>query len=146
MKSARFTPVTYVLRFDPGDDIHKEIEGFCQSRSIRNAGVTGIGSVERVILAHYSIHTKQFSKREFGDIYELTSMLGNVAVIEGTSQVHLHVTLAGPDMGVWGGHLIKGYCSATLEVILTSYPTAHVKTHSDVIGLNVWDFDEPTSI
>jgi predicted DNA-binding protein with PD1-like motif len=40
------------------------------------------------------------------------------------------------------GHLVKGECSATLELFITSYPAHHTKSQNDHIGLKVWDFTE----
>jgi predicted DNA-binding protein with PD1-like motif len=131
---------SYALRLEPGDNIHETIQRFCADQHITNAGIEGIGSINDPTLAHYTIKTKEFTDKALDGIYEVTSLLGNVARVEGQPFTHIHVTIAGPDMQVLGGHLVKGKCSATLEIILKSFPSEHAKVQNDEIGLKVWDF------
>lgn len=50
------------------------------------------------------------------------------------------MTVAGPDMQAKAGHLVSGEASATLELIITAYPSKFAKSHKDEVGLNTWDF------
>jgi predicted DNA-binding protein with PD1-like motif len=141
MKYANLDEHTYAMRLDPGEDIHAEIQQFCAEQHIDNASISGIGSVERLTLAHYSIQTKQFTDKALEGIFEVTSLVGNVALVDGSPFAHLHVTAAGPDMQSFGGHLVKGECSATLELVIAGYPSHHQKHENADVGLKVWDFD-----
>ncbi len=142
MKYARLSENTSALRLEPGDDIHETLQRFCAEQGIDNAQITGIGSVDAPTLAHYSMPTKQFSDMRLAGIFEVASLLGNVALIDGQPFAHLHVTLSDPQMMARAGHLVKGECSATLELFITSYPAHHTKTQNDHIGLKVWDFTD----
>jgi predicted DNA-binding protein with PD1-like motif len=133
---------SYALRLELGEDIHDTIQDFCAGQDIVNASLEGIGSTDSPTLAHYSIQTKQFTDKHLEGIYEVTSMLGNVARVDGRPFAHIHVTVSDKDMRVLGGHLVKGECSATLEIILKSYPSTHAKLQNDEIGLKVWDFPD----
>lgn len=141
MKSAQLDANNYVLRLELGDDIHDQIQTFCAQNDINNAAVQGIGSVDSPTVAHYSVKTKQFTDKQLDGILEVTSLLGNVALVEGKPFAHIHVTVSGPDMVAHAGHLVKGTCSATLELIITAYPSHHWKTDNEDIGLKVWDFE-----
>src|SRR5260370_1238578 len=116
MKHATLNDNTHALRLDPGEDIHATLEDFCQEAGINNAAVEGIGSVEAPTLAHYSIKTKEFTDKHLDGVYEVTSLLGNVALVDGKPFAHMHVTVADIGMQTFGGHLVKGVCSATLEL------------------------------
>jgi len=140
MKHANLDDHTHALRLELGEDIHSSIQDFCSGNGINNASVQGIGSVDSPTLAHYSIKSKQFADKHLDGIYEVTSLLGNVALVDGQPFAHLHVTVTDPDMQVRGGHLVKGQASATLELILTAYPSHHWKTDDETIGLKLWDF------
>jgi uncharacterized protein len=140
MKYARLNDNTSALRLEPGDDIHAVLQDFCAENTIDNAAIQGIGSIESPTLAHYSIHTKQFTDQTLEGIYEITSLLGNIALLDGHPFAHLHVTISDEHMMTRGGHLVKGVCSATLELFITSYPAHHTKSQNDHIGLKVWDF------
>ncbi len=140
MKYAKLSDHTYALRLERGDDIHDTIQNFCADQNIANATVEGVGSVESPALAHYSIDTKQFTDRKLQGIYEITSLLGNVALVENNPFAHLHVTVSDLEMRVLGGHLVKGECSATLELIIRATDARYTKSHDEAIGLKVWDF------
>jgi uncharacterized protein len=132
---------SYVLRLELGEDIHDTIQMFCAEQHITNAAIEGIGSVDSPTLAHYSIKTKKFTDKHFEGIYEVTSLLGNVARVDGQPFTHLHLTISDETMQVHGGHLVKGECSATLELIVKSFPSEHAKLQDDAIGLKVWDLE-----
>jgi uncharacterized protein len=140
MKYASLNAHTYMLRLEVGDDIHSTLQDFCAVQHIYNAGLQGIGSVESPTLAHYSIETKQFTTKQLDGIFEVTSLLGNIAVVNAKPFAHIHVTISDLHMHTFGGHLMKGEASATLEVILTAYDSHHTKSHDEAIGLKVWDF------
>jgi predicted DNA-binding protein with PD1-like motif len=141
MKSAQLNDHAWVLRLEPGDDVLDNLQAFCAKNDINNASVEGIGSFDSPTLAHYSIKTKQFTDKAFTGIYEVTGLLGNIALVDGQPFAHIHATVSGPDMIAHAGHIVKAACSATLEIILYSYPSHHWKSQDDAIGLKVWDFE-----
>jgi predicted DNA-binding protein with PD1-like motif len=140
MKYATLTDHTFALRLELGDDIHASLQQFCADNAINNAQVSGIGSVDSPVLAHYSIKTRQYGEKALDGIYEITSLTGNISISDGAPFVHLHVTVSDEAMAVSGGHLVKGTCSATLELIVTAYPSSFTKTFDESVGLKVWDF------
>lgn len=131
-----------MLRLERNDEIAASIEAFCQKHAIANAAISGIGSVQNPILAHYSNETRKFTTRNFVGIFEITALTGNVGLVDGRANVHAHITISDATMAVYGGHLMGGQCSATLEVIITSYASELTKSHNEAIGLNVWDLPE----
>jgi predicted DNA-binding protein with PD1-like motif len=145
MKFAALNDHAYVLRLELGDDVHDTIQKFCAEHDIDNASVEGIGSFDSPTLAHYSIKTKQFTDKQLTGIFEVTSLLGNIALVDDQPFAHIHATVSGPDMVAYAGHLVKAACSATLEIIVFCYPSHHWKTQDDAIGLKVWDFESHRS-
>ena len=141
MKYARLSETTYVLRLERSEQVHETIQAFCRDNDLSNASISGIGSVENPTLAHYTIQTKEFTERSFSGVFEITSLLGNVALLKNMPMTHLHVTIAGPKMEAFGGHLVSGACSATLELFLRKYDTRLTKSYDEGVGLNVWDFE-----
>jgi predicted DNA-binding protein with PD1-like motif len=131
---------SFMLRLEPGDDVLDTIQSFCRDQTVSNATIQGIGSVEDPTLAHYSMHTKEFHNQTLSGVFEVASLVGNIALVDNQPFAHLHATLAGPDLLSRAGHLVQANCSATLEVLVTSYPTALHKRHDETIGLKVWDF------
>jgi len=139
MKHAKLDDHSYIVRLELGDDIHESVQSLCARNNISNAAIQGIGSVDSPTLAHYSIKTKQFTDKRLDGIYEVTSLLGNVALVDGKPFAHIHVTVSDPNMAAHAGHLVKAACSATLELIVTAYPSHYWKTDDPAVGLKVWD-------
>jgi uncharacterized protein len=127
-----------IARLEPGDDVLGSLAALCAEYDIKNAEITGIGSIESPVLAHYRRDTKHFTERAFDGIYEIVSLLGNVALVEGRPVAHCHVTIADEDMVAWAGHLVRGTCSATLELIIRPLASAYSKSLDETVGLKVW--------
>jgi uncharacterized protein len=140
MKTAKLDDEVYGLTLEPGDDIHASIEDYCARYDFLNAEVQGIGSVDSPTLAHYSMRSKKFTDKHYEGIFEIASLIGNVSVVEGKPFAHVHVTISDPEMNAHAGHLVKGTCSATIELILRPFPSRYHKTDSSV-GLKVWDYE-----
>jgi uncharacterized protein len=127
-----------IVRLEPGDDILLSLAAICADYDIKNAEVSGIGSVDSPTLAHYRRDTKHFTERTFVGIYEIVSLLGNVALVEGRPVAHCHVTIADEAMTAMAGHLVRGACSATVELIIRPLDGAFTKTLDESIGLKLW--------
>src|SRR3990167_6962564 len=98
----------YLIRLLKGEEINESVKKFCEKLDVKNAGIVGIGSIESPTLAHYRVETKKYKEKEMGGIFELTSLIGTVAVFEDEPLVHIHVTISDEDMNVLGGHLVSG--------------------------------------
>ena len=141
MKYARLSETTYILRLERGELIHETIQSFCREHQVSNASLCGIGSIENPRLAHYAVEGKQFTERALVGIYEITSLLGNVGLLDQQPMSHLHITVSDALMRAYGGHLVTGASSATLEIFLQDLQTSYTKRFDDAVGLNVWDFN-----
>jgi len=140
MKAAQSGAV-WIIRLEPGEDILEALQTWCHQQGIVNATITGIGSVENPTLAHYRRDTKKFTEKRLAGIFEVTSIEGNVGLVDGDQPlVHLHVTLANDSMQSFGGHLVAGACSATAELVVTPLSTRYRKNFDESIGLKIWNF------
>ena len=140
MKFNQLEANTYLIRLDPRDAIVELVEQFCRDHDIQNAAVTGIGSVENLVLAHYRIDRRKFSERTMEGIFEIASLQGNVGLFEGQPLAHLHVVVSDESMQAFAGHLVRGTCSATAELILQRLSSSFTKRSDPEIGLKIWDF------
>lgn len=142
MTFGKVTDDQYLIRFEKGEEILPSLRTFCKHYNITNATVSGIGSLENPTLAHYHVDNKKYSEKKIEGIFEVVSLLGNIAIFEKNPLPHLHVTLSDEEMHVIAGHLIQGTVSATLEVTLIAFPSTYNKKHDEEIGLNLWDLPE----
>ena len=139
MHYSKISPNKYLIRLIRGEEINSSIKKFCEKLDIKNAEILGIGSIENPTLAHYRVDTKKYKEKTFKGIFEVTSLIGNVAIFEGEPLVHAHVTISDDDMRSFGGHLVKGVVSATVEIILEYFDSKHTKSYDEEIGLRLWD-------
>ena len=140
MKYKQLTEKRAVLRLDPGDDFHKSIEKIFHDLHWDSGLIWGLGSVENPVLAHYKITRKQYTEMPMIGIFEVASLNGTVAQANKQLSIHLHVVISDEQMRAFGGHLVKGKCSATAELVIFKSAETLNKKLSDESGLKVWDF------
>ena len=97
--------------------------------------VTGIGGVREVRLAYYDRSEKKYEEKTFQEQLELTSLVGNVTVKDGTLFLHAHGTFARRDYTVIGGHVVSGVVSQLLEFVLTPTENTAVRELDESLGL-----------
>jgi uncharacterized protein len=132
---------TSILRLDPGDDIVASIQRFCRDQAIVNAEVSGIGSVQDPLLAHYRIDQHKYREQQLKGIFEIASLLGSVAPFDGVQLAHLHVVVSDEQMRAFGGHLVKGAASATAELVVRRLSSSYKKHLNSEVGLRIWDLN-----
>ena len=139
MKYTNTQANAYIVRLEKGEEIVRTLTDFCREQKIENASIMGIGSIENPTLAHYKVDDKKYSEKVFTGVYEVTALLGNVMLSEGEPLIHPHITISDEHMQAFAGHLVKGTVSATLEVLITVYPSTISKTYDENIGLKLLD-------
>ncbi|OGH22218.1 MAG: hypothetical protein A3F31_01465 [Candidatus Levybacteria bacterium RIFCSPHIGHO2_12_FULL_38_12] len=142
MKFVKNSDSTFIIRLVRGEEILDSIERFCQNQNIKNAVFWGIGSIEDVILAHYRVDGKKFSEKKCEGIFEITSLIGNVSLFEQKPLVHPHISISNEQMEVFGGHLMTGKVSATVELVLQNLGSSYAKKMDEEIGLKLWDLPQ----
>lgn len=132
----------FMLRLERGEEIVDTLKNFCLQQNIKNATISAIGSVENPTLAHYKVDTKKYSEKTLEGVFEVTALLGNVALFENQPLLHPHITISDENMQAYAGHLVRGTVSATLEVLITVFPSAFEKKHNEEIGLKLYNLSD----
>ena len=107
---------THAFRLHRGDDLLLSIRSYAEKNNLRAAAiVSGVGCVTQAVIRDASgVNTHQLLGR-----YEIVSVTGTVS----SARTHLHISLAGEDMRVLGGHLCEGtIVNTTCEVVLLELP------------------------
>ena len=110
---------TRILALRKGEDLFSGILRFAEDACIDSAIIAGIGAVMDPEIGVYQSPTQGYKKQAFQGLYELLTMAGNITLFEGQRFAHLHVTLAGEDYRVVGGHLFSATVGPTVEVAVT---------------------------
>ncbi len=142
MKVGKISETKYLLRLERGEEVVATLTAFCEKHVIKNAWLTGLGSIDNPTLAHYKVDNKKYSEKKIDGIFEVTNFTGNIALFENKPLLHPHITLGDENMNAYSGHLVHGTVSATMEVMLKVLPTVFTKSMNEEIGLKLFDLED----
>jgi len=111
-----------VMVFAPGDEIMSGLIEFAVKYHVKSAHFTGIGDVKTAKVGWFDKTKKLFKVNALNEQCEITSLIGDIALYNGKPVVHAHVNLATSDGIVHGGHLLEGFVTPTLEIMMTVEP------------------------
>ena len=111
----------YLLRLEVGEEIIGIIKDFCMKQGIGSGQVSGIGVLRKARISYFDLALRDYHHRDISDYVELTSMMGNISIMEGQVYPHLHVTLSDNKFNVYGGHLSAGEIGITGEFVIEPF-------------------------
>ena len=122
-----------------GEELITTLTAFCEQAGIKNAVFQGIGAVERVQIGYYDLGKKEYFFRNEDGVFEVASMQGNVALVDGKPFIHAHAVLSRADesCACIGGHIKEAYVAVTLEVFLIALDLSVERKLDDTIGLKL---------
>lgn len=142
MPFAKLDSNHFLIRLKKGEEIITTLKQFAQAQSYKNASFAAIGSVQNPTLAFYNIEEKKFIEKKLEGFFELVSSLGTIASYNDDLVVHTHVTLSNESLQTFAGHLVNATVSATVEIMVTTFPTHYIKKDDEETGLKLWDLPE----
>ena len=126
MKSLQIdeSPKTFILVFETGDELAKGLREFAEQESLSAASFKAVGVLSSVRLGWLSWESKTYEPSvTLNEQVELLSLIGDVALKDGSPVVHAHAVIGKKDGTAHGGHLLEAYIRPTCEVVLTESPT-----------------------
>jgi hypothetical protein len=126
----------FLVRLPKDEDLLEAMTREFKERSIKKATFTLIGAVTNAVIGFYDNVAREYRNKEFKEMLEIASCIGNVSEKDGDIFVHAHVVLGKQDYSCVGGHLMPGTTIFAAE--LFGYPVPGA-------GL-VRKFDEPTGL
>lgn len=133
----------YIIRINPGQNLVKSLQSFCENKKIHLAAISGLGSLKSVTLGFFNPQTKEYQQKTFDEPLEMASLVGNVVEKDGKPLMHLHTTVAGDNYKALAGHMVDAEVSLTAEIIIEPINGKVYKKFDDKTGLNLFDFSEP---
>lgn len=138
MKFRRFGN-TVIGRVEKGRELMESIKRFCELTGVKCGCISGIGAAEKVELGIYEASSKDYVKTTVEGDYEITSLNGNVTVMDGEVYLHVHVNLTDKDFKSTGGHLYSAVISATCELVINVIDGTVERFGDGKTGLNLMD-------
>ena len=128
---------TYVLVFDRGDEVMRELKRFAKERKLTASSLTAIGAFERATLGYFNWERKDYDRIEVDEQVEVVTLAGDIALADGEPKIHAHVVLGRRDGAALGGHLLEATVRPTLELTLVETPVTLQRRHDPETGLNL---------
>ena len=132
----------YVLRLEIGEEIITQIKKFCIELEIESGKVNGIGVVRNAIISYFDLASMEYLHRDLTGNMEMTSLMGNISLMEGEPFPHLHVTLADEKLHLFGGHLTSAEIGVTGELTVEPFGGVLERKISQENGLNLLALDK----
>lgn len=127
----------YAVIFRPGDEPFAGLTAFAEKYHIQSAHFTGIGGFSDAKLAWFDLEKRMFRVNPVAQQVEVVSLIGDIALLEGKPQVHMHCVVALPDGTTRGGHVLDAHVNPLLEVFVTADPMPLVKKRDPSKGLTL---------
>lgn len=131
----------YVIALSRGERVLSALTNFCEERNIVAGVFQAIGAVEKPEIGYYDVHKKEYFFTQADGEFEVASMNGNIALVDGKPFVHAHAVLTACDTSgkVLGAHLKEAYVAVTLEVFFIALDAELVRALDADIGLKLLD-------
>ena len=110
---------TYVLVFDPGDEVISGRTAFAKDHGRDASDFTALGAFSSALLGFFDVEQKEYQKIPINEQVEVLTLAGNVTLDKQEPKVHAHAVLGCADGMTRGGHLLEGHARPTLERVLT---------------------------
>jgi len=130
----------YVIRLYKDEKIIETLLKFLRDNHIKLGYFFGLGALHRVELAHYALKTKKYSSKVLEGAFEIASLHGNIATLNGEEYIHAHIVVSDDEMNTFGGHLKEAVVGPTCEIILVEIDGEVEREFSGEIGLNLFKF------
>jgi hypothetical protein len=130
---------TFALVFAKGDEVLSGLTEFAARENLMAGYFTAIGALQRARFGWFDRAQKAYRHIPINEQVELISLIGNVALVNGTPQIHTHGAVGFRDGQMRGGHLLEAIAWPTLELFFTTWSTPFIKEHDDETDLSLFN-------
>lgn len=128
------------VRLSVGEDISKSLLSLAEKENIRLGSVSGIGATDDFTIGVFNLETRAYDRFRFTGNHEITSLSGNFTTMDQKPYLHLHITCAGADGKLVGGHLLASRISLTAEIWIQVVPGEAERKRDEELGINLISF------
>ena len=137
-----FDGYNYIVRLNRGERLSEALQQFFteSETDVQGAAVSAVGAAQNLELGFYDLKQKTYNWRSFEGLYEITSLLGTIALDEhGNKMLHLHGTFSDREYQVIGGHVKDFVVGGTCELFIHCTYQPLQRRHDSDTGLNLLD-------
>lgn len=130
---------TYALIFEKDEEFIAGVTSWAKENNLGGSHFTAIGAFRDVTLGYFDRGKKAYQKIPLREQVEVLSLIGDIALKDGISQIHAHVVVGKSDGSAHGGHILEAHVWPTLELILTESPKHLCRKYDPETGLALID-------
>ena len=131
---------TVVVRMDKGEEIVEQVKQVALKENIKLAQVSALGATNDFEVGLFDIQKMLYLPNHFTGDHEIVSLTGTINTMNGEYYSHLHMSAAGKDGSVVGGHLKRAMISVTCEMVITLIDGVVDREFVAELGLNQFKF------
>jgi len=125
-----------VVVLTPGEEIVQSLLEAARAHDIRGGFLTGLGSTSEVELAFFDPEKKEYVPRTFREPMEVGSMVGNFSRLDDEYHVHVHMSVSGPELIAFTGHLNRGVVGTACEIYIRRTASGIKRVKDSEAGFN----------
>lgn len=129
----------FLIVLEMGEEVINSLTNFSKEYKINFGSFQAIGAVSFAAIGNYEVDKKTYHWKDFKGNLEVTSLLGNIASLDGKIVIHTHINISDENFNCFGGHLKEALVSGTLEVVVEVNDELIERKFNDEIGLNLLD-------
>lgn len=143
MQARQIDGTRWMLVLDRGEELVGTVTEFLVQHEVRGGFVKGLGALRNLTIAWYDLEKQEYLKRTFEENMELSNLSGSIGVVEDKPFLHAHVTVSGPELIAFAGHLVKGEVAVTAELLLEAFHAELPRVPNEEVGLNLFRLNPP---
>lgn len=132
---------TIIVRFNRGEEIIEQLMTLVKKEKIKLGMINALGATDNFKVGAYSVDEQKYYSKEYTGTYEIVSLHGNISTMNDEPYLHLHMSCAGEDGVVVGGHLNNCVINATCEMFITLIDGNVDRMKDPETGLNIYNFN-----
>jgi len=128
----------HIVRLMKGEDMLDSLTAFIRENEIKSGFINGIGALSTTQLGYFD--GTDYQKFVITENVELTSLTGNIALLNGQPMLHIHALVSDPSGVTNGGHVFSGcIIDPTGEFIIHEFQEHMKRSLDPSSGLNLLD-------
>lgn len=131
------TTEPFILALKKDENLFAGIVHCAEQVGLKAASISGLGAIDDVTVAYYHLETKKYHSQLFKGTYELVSLNGNIAIVDGKPFVHIHAALGTEEFNVIGGHIMDATVGPSAEITIIPLAGTIGRKYSEEIGLKL---------
>jgi hypothetical protein len=126
----------HVVRLMKDEDLLDSLTSFIRENEIKSGFINGIGALSTAQLGYFD--GTDYQKIVISENVELTSLTGNIALLNGQPMLHIHALVSDPSGTTKGGHVFSGcIIDPTGEFIIYEFTVPMERSLDPSSGLNL---------